>query len=145
MLPEGMPEKVFLTAGEVRLMYKYNTSLPTGQTPGKQWLKAVHPWHDDICDEWMQGTYGQPFPKDHEFFGQIPIYWQQVVVVDAPRKWPASVMVPKRPIPARPTYIVTGKPGCEHDFNWLNDICNKCQINYWSYYSGKTVDFREVR
>lgn len=91
-----MADRAFLTTAQLRALPEYSTTLPTGQTPGKQWRRAQRPWHNRASDEWWLGQYGEPYPEGHKHHGQIPIYWKQIVVTDAPRLWPCHVRVPLR-------------------------------------------------
>lgn len=89
-------DRVFMTERELRELREYSTSLPTGTTPGKRWRRAVRPWFDEPNDEWRMGEYGQPFPEGHKYFGEIPIYWRQIIVTDVPRRWPRTVHVDRK-------------------------------------------------
>ncbi|MCK0533427.1 hypothetical protein [Sphingobium agri] len=91
-----MAEPAFLTVKQLRSLPEYSTSLPTGTAPGKQWRRAARPWHTTPSADWWLGEYGEPYPEGHEHHGQIPIYWRQIVVTDAPREWPRHVRVPLR-------------------------------------------------
>ena len=91
-----MADRVFLSTAQLRVLPEYSTSLPTGTTPGKQWRRAVRPWQTSPSAEWLLGEYGEPYPEGHKHHGKIPIFWREIVVVDAPRMWPRHVLVPLR-------------------------------------------------
>lgn len=97
-LPNG---SVFVTQADFNALLNYSGSLPTGTTPGKIWRRAAHYFHQEPNDEWFLGHYGQPYPDDHEFAGQIPITWKPLVIEGVPARWPRSVPVPRRPVPRR--------------------------------------------
>lgn len=74
---------------------EYSTSLPTGTTEGKVWLR-----HQRL-GEWWLGRYGAPYPADHEHAGSIPISWWPIYVEGQPAAWPRDVRLPPRPMPGR--------------------------------------------
>lgn len=90
--------KIFMTMAQLRSLREYSTSLPTGTTEGKVWKRADQPRYNRVSDAWHMGRYGRPYHAGHQFAGQIPIIWRQIVVVDAPRLWPRDVRVPLRTI-----------------------------------------------
>ena len=96
-----MTGRVFMTTRALESLLEYSTTLPTGTTEGKRWRRAVRPWFNRPSDEWHLGEFGTPYPEGHEYHGQIPIHWFEIVVTDAPRCWPRHVLVPLRAIPSR--------------------------------------------
>lgn len=89
---------VALTKLELRGLREYSTTLPTGTIAGKRWKRDRH-WHWPTADaEWVLGTYGEPYPPGHKYHGEIPIYWQPIVVIGRAPRWPCDVRVARKPL-----------------------------------------------
>ena len=72
------PTTLYLSVAELNGFSDYSCSLPTGQTVGKRWKCNVRKNAGRF--RWRVGEYGEPFPEGHEFHGDIPIYWYDVVI-----------------------------------------------------------------
>lgn len=94
-------DEIGLTRAEFRDLLEYSTSLPTGQTPGKRWRRAIPAFGPGRAEEWWQGCFGEPYPEGHEHHGSIPIGWRRIRVLGSAPRWPSSIRVPLRPIPHR--------------------------------------------
>lgn len=97
-----MTEAVRLTRALFWDLPVYDHTLPTGQTPGKRWLRSVDRRSssraDPHGDDWMLGEFGQPYPEGHEHHGLIPIFWRPLVVDGQAARWPRGVAVSLRPV-----------------------------------------------
>ncbi len=72
--------EIRLYAWELESMPEYSLSLPTGQTPWKQWRRNVNVRRLEREPEWVVGQY---VPSLHD--GYVGIRWSRVVLRHGPR------------------------------------------------------------
>jgi hypothetical protein len=94
-------DPIALSQAEFLALLNYSASLPTGTSAGKRWRRSVDWRFQELNDEWMMGEFGEPYPKGHVLYGNVPVQWRRIIVLGVPARWPHDVAVPLREIPRR--------------------------------------------